>query len=260
MKNIAIVTGASSGIGKAFFLSLKSKESELDEIWVIARSEDKLNALRTETSLPVRVFPLDLSENRSISALERVLREETPSIKYLICASGFGRFRGVSADDVDVLQNMVDLNCRSIVGITRVAYPYIAKGGLVMPIASVAAFQPIPYLATYGASKAFVLSYGRALDKELRKEKDAKCLCVCPFWTKTAFFNRATASGGDSVVKKYAVMYEPERIVEQAWKDAKKKKRDVSVYGAKAKGQAFLVKLLPHRLVMRIWLRQQKLN
>ena len=260
MKNIAIVTGASSGIGKEFFLSLKNKKQELDEIWVIARSEDKLKALQTEISLPLRIFPLDLSQNESIDRLEAVLREESPAIKYLICASGFGRFQGVLQDNNAVLQNMVDLNCRSIVGITRAACPYITKGGLIMLIASVAAFQPIPYLATYGASKAFVLSYGRALNKELRKEKGAKCLCVCPFWTKTAFFDRATASGGKSVVKKYTAMYEPKQIVARAWKDTKKKNRDVSIYGTKAKGQAFLVKLLPHRLVMWVWMRQQKLN
>lgn len=260
MKNIAIVTGASSGIGKEFFLSLKNKEQELDEIWVIARSEDKLKALQTEISLPLRIFPLDLSENESIDRLEAVLREESPAIKYLICASGFGRFQGVLQDDNAVLQNMVNLNCRSIVGITHAACPYITKGGLIMLIASVAAFQPIPYLATYGASKAFVLSYGRALNKELRKEKGAKCLCVCPFWTKTAFFDRATASGGESVVKKYTAMYEPKQIVTRAWKDARKKNRDVSIYGTKAKGQAFLVKLLPHRLVMKVWMRQQKLH
>ena len=260
MKNIAIITGASSGIGKEFFLSIKDKTDELDEIWVIARSEDKLKALQTETSIPVRAYSLDLSKSEAIDLFTSLLRAENPAIKYLICASGFGRFQGVLSDDNAVLQNMVDLNCRSIVGITRAACPYITKGGLVMLIASVAAFQPIPYLATYGASKAFVLSYGRAFNKELQKEKGAKCLCVCPFWTKTAFFDRATASGGESVVKKYTAMYEPTQIVTRAWKDAKKKKRDVSIYGTKAKGQALLVKLLPHKIVMKVWMRQQKLN
>ena len=260
MKKIAVITGASSGIGKEFFLSIKDKTAELDEIWVIARSEDKLKALQAETSIPVRAYALDLSKSEAIDLFTDLLHAENPTIKYLICASGFGRFQGVASDDNSVLQNMVDLNCRSIVGITRAAYPYIAKGGLVMLIASVAAFQPIPYLATYGATKAFVLSYGRALNKELRKERGAKCLCVCPFWTKTAFFDRATAAGGDSVVKKYTAMYEPQQIVTQAWKDAGKKNRDVSIYGTKAKGQALLVKFLPHRVVMWVWLRQQKLN
>ncbi len=260
MKTIAIVTGASSGIGKEFFLSLNEKKDALDEIWVIARSEDKLNALREETPLPLRVFPLDLSEKSSSQVLENALKEANPSVRYLICASGFGRFQAIDKDDSEILQNMVDLNCRSIVGVTKAVSPYMAKGGVMLLIASVAAFQPIPYIATYAATKAFVLSYGRALNVELKKKYGARCLCVCPFWTKTAFFSRAIDTSENAVVKKYAVMYTPDQIVKQAWKDVKKKNRDVSIYGATARGQTLLVKLLPHKLVMKVWLNQQKLN
>ena len=256
MKNIAIVTGASSGIGKEFFHSLERKKEELDEIWVVARNEEKLKAL--SSSVPVRVFALDLSQKQATDELSRVFSEEQPSIRYLIAASGFGRFCALSEDDPAVLQNMVDLNCRSIVGLTAAAFPYMAKGGLIMLIASLAALQPVPYLTTYGATKAFVLSYGRALNKELQAEKGARCLCVCPFWTKTAFFDRAETE--KKVVKKYIALYEPQQIVQKAWKDAKRKKRDVSIYGGKAKFQALLVKILPHRLVMRVWMKQQKLN
>ena len=257
MKTIAIVTGASSGIGKQFFLSLNDRKEGLDEIWVIARSENKLEELRTLIDVPLRVFPLDLSSPEATNAIETALKEETPSIRYLICASGFGRFNAIEDDSAAVLENMVDLNCRSIVGVTRAAFPYMEKGGQVLLIASVAAFQPIPYIATYAATKAFVLSYGRALNKELRATRGARCLCVCPFWTKTAFFDRANAE--KTIVKKYAVMYEPTQIVNRAWKDLKKKNRDVSIFGAYARGQALLVKLLPHRTVMKVWMKQQKL-
>lgn len=257
MKNIAIVTGASSGIGKEFFLSLNDRKDGLDEIWVIARSANKLEELRTQTDVPLRVIPLDLSSATATKELEQVLEAKKPSIQYLICASGFGRFNAIEDDSAEVLENMVDLNCRSIVGTTRAAFPYMAKGGTMILIASVAALQPIPYIATYGATKAFVLSYGRALNKELRKARGARCLCVCPFWTKTAFFDRAYAE--KTIVKKYVVMYKPEQIVKRAWKDLKKKKRDVSIHGVTARSQALLVKLLPHRLVMWIWMKQQKL-
>ena len=257
MKKIAIVTGASSGIGKEFFLSLKDKQNELDEIWVVARNEEKLKELQAEISLPLRVFALDLSKAESTEVLKSAFEAEQPNIRYLICASGFGRFCAVEEDDPAVLQNMVDLNCRSIVGVTAVARPYLFKDSAVLLIASVAAFQPIPYLATYGATKAFVLSYGRAFNRELQKSVGARCLCVCPFWTKTAFFDRATTE--KAVVKKYVAMYEPKQIVTQAWKDLKKKNRDFSIYGAKAKGQVWLVKTLPHKLVMSVWQKQQKL-
>ena len=259
MKTIAIVTGASSGIGKEFFLSLKNQKP-VDEIWVVARGEEKLKALQAETEVPVRVFPLDLSSEQSSAGIKEALAQEEVQIEYLVCASGFGRFAAVEDDDPAILQNMVDLNCRSIVGVTTACYPYMKKGGAMLLVASVAAFQPIPYIATYAASKAFVLSYGRALNRELRKSKGAKVLCVCPFWTKTAFFDRAISQRETQVVKKYAVMYEPSQIVNRAWKDAKKKNKDVSICGAYAKGQAWLVKLLPHKTVINVWLNQQKLK
>jgi short-subunit dehydrogenase len=105
-----------------------------------------------------------------------------------------------------------------------------------------------------------VLSYGRALNKELQKKYGARVLCVCPFWTKTAFFDRAiTAEQTQTVVKKYAAMYTPDQIVKRAWKDARKKKRDFSICGFTAKSQVLAVKLLPHRLVMWVWMKQQKL-
>ena len=258
MKNIAIVTGASSGIGKEFFLSLNEQKEPLDEIWVIARSENKLRDLQTLAIVPVKVMPLDLSKSEAITEFENALSQEQVNIRYLICASGFGRFSAVEDDENEILQNMVDLNCRSIVGLTCAAIPYLSQGSLTILIASVAAFQPIPYIATYGASKAFVLSYSRAFNRELKK-KGARCLCVCPFWTKTAFFDRATAQNEKTIVKKYVAMYEPKQIVKRAWKDVKKKNRDVSICGFKAKGQTLLVKLLPHRLVMKVWMKQQKL-
>lgn len=258
MKKIAIVTGASSGIGKEFFLTLIEKEPTLEEVWVIARSEEKLNELIPLSVIPLRIFALDLSKTESADVIARALNEEKPDVRYLICASGFGRFSSVEEDDRAVLENMIDLNCRSILSLTKIVTPYLYEGSVAILIASVASFQPIPYIATYSASKAFVLSYGRAWNRELRKSRKARCLCVCPFWTKTAFFDRAKSE--NPVVKKYAVMYEPKQIVTRAFKDLKKKNRDVSIHGAYTRAQTLMVKLLPHKWVINIWLNQQKLK
>jgi len=254
---IAVVTGASSGIGKEFFLSLKDRPEVLDEIWVIARSQNRLEELQALTDVPVRIIPLDLSLSASYRAYEALLEEHRPEIRYLICASGFGRFDAVENDTTDNLTNMVDLNCNGVVGMTRPSIPYMGKNSLMLVIASVAAFQPIPYIATYGATKAFVLSYCRALNRELKK-RGCRCLAVCPFWTKTAFFDRAVSE--NHVVKTYAAMYEPTDIVRHAWKVAKNPRRDFCIYGTVAKAQTLLTKLLPHRLVMRVWIGQQKLK
>ncbi len=178
MKNIAIITGASSGIGKAFFLGLIARQPDLDEVWVVARSADKLHALESLSPIPLRVFALDLSIASSADVLEEALQAEQPNLRYLVCASGFGRFDAVEDDERKVLENMLDLNCRAVLSLTKIATPYLQQGSVVILIASVASFQPIPYIATYAASKSFVLSYGRAWNREIgksanRAERDA---------------------------------------------------------------------------------------
>ena len=132
------------------------------------------------------------------------------------------------------------------------------RGARIINIASVAAFQPIPYINVYAATKAFVLYFSRALNRELKK-RGITVTAVCPFWTKTEFFNRAVSAQSDAVVKKYTAMYRPEQIVTRAWRDAKRGK-DVSKFGFVARAQAGLCKLLPHSLIMTIWQKQQKLD
>ena len=94
--------------------------------------------------------------------------------------------------------------------------------------------------------------------RELKK-KGITVTAVCPFWTKTEFFNRSIDLEKDAVVKKYVAMYMPEQIVKRAWKDAKKGK-EVSMYGFTARAQTFLAKILPHSFVMNYWMNQQKLK
>ena len=139
----------------------------------------------------------------------------------------------------------------------QLTVPYMPQGGRIINIASVAADQPIPYINVYAATKAFVLRYSRALNREL-KSRGIGVTAVCPFWTKTEFFGRAIEEG-EPVVKKYIAMYEPDQIVMRAWRDAKRG-RDVSRYGFKARGQSLLTKIVPHSLVMDIWMGQQGLK
>ena len=153
---------------------------------------------------------------------------------------------------------MMDLNCGAVLAMCQHSIPYMEKGAKIINIASVAAMQPIPYINVYGATKAFVLSFSRALNRELKKD-GISVMAVCPFWTKTDFFERAVDEEKEKIVKKYIAMYTPQQIVNRAWQDLKKGK-DVSMYGFKARGQALLVKLLPHKIVMSVWMKQQELT
>ena len=257
MKNIAIITGASSGIGKRFAETVDMAGS-FDEIWVIARNPERLEALKETVPFPTRAIALDLSEKASYAAFEALLAEEKPNVRLLVNCSGFGKFSATLDTPLDVNLNMVDLNCEAIVALCQLSIPYMEKGAKIINIASVAAFQPIPYINIYGATKAFVLSYSRALNREM-KSRGINVTAVCPFWTKTEFFNRAIAAEKDPVVKKYVAMYEPDQIVKRAWRDMKKGK-DVSMYGFIARAQTLMTKLLPHKIIMSVWQNQQKLK
>lgn len=252
---IAIITGASSGMGRQFVLQL-SKAEKFDEIWVIARRKERLEALKSEVDAPIVPVPLDLTLPESYKVYENLLAEKKPQVSVLVNCSGFGKFGTYEQIPLSESLGMIDLNCKALVALTELTLPYMREGSKIVELDSLSAFQPVPYLNVYGATKAFVLSYSRALNKEVKK-RGIRVMAVCPGWVKTDFFDRATATSDDAVTY-FNILYEPEDIVRTAIKDLYKGKKDVSVHGLPVKAQILLVKLLPHSLVMKIWLKQQK--
>ena len=255
MKNIAIVTGASSGIGKKFATTLTNNVN-VDEIWVIARSLENLKKLSSEINIPIKPITLDLSDEKSYEKFKTILEDEKPNVKLLINASGYGKFEKSTKISLEDSLGMIKLNDIGLTAMCLITIPYMKKNSSIINIASVAAFQPVPYINIYSATKAYVLSFSRSLNAELKKD-GIHVMAVCPFWTKTKFFDRAVSK--NEVIKKYVVMYEPDDIVRTAWLDLKKKK-DISIYGFVARSQRVISKILPNKLITSIWLNQQKLK
>ena len=257
MKKIIVVTGASSGMGKEFVLQI-SRKVTVDEIWVIARSEEKLRALQSEVETKIVPIVLDLSDVKSIKKYSDKLAEEKPNIRILANCAGFGKFDHTENLDADTLTNMVELNCTAAVAMISYSLPYIGRKGRILNIASCAGFQPIPYINCYAASKAFLLNYSRALNQEL-KYKQIHVLAVTPFWTKTAFFDRAIDPSRKEVVISYAAMYDPAKVMKKAIRDLFSNK-DVPCYGLVNNVQRILVRILPKSIVMKVWMASQKLD
>lgn len=255
--DIAVITGASSGIGREFALTLKNHGS-FDEVWLIARREERLKELSEKLPFKNRILAWDLTAADAAEKYEELLNEIKPNIKLLINCSGFGKFDKTTNVPVGVNLNMVDLNCKAVLFTCQLSLKFMTRGAKIINIASVAAMQPIPYINVYGATKAFVLSFSRALNREVKKD-GISVTAVCPFWTKTEFFDRAVRTDEKTVVKKYVAMYNPKDIVKRAYRDAEKGK-DVSKYGFIARAQMLLTKMLPHSQIMSIWQRQQKLK
>lgn len=249
---IAVITGASSGMGREFVLRL-DRDEQFDELWLISRRKELLEELDKETNAKVRAIPLDLTKSESITAYTALLEEHKPEVAVLVNAGGFGRFGAFLDIPLDVQLEMIDLNSKALVAMTYSTIPYMKAGSRIYQLGSLSSFQPVPYINVYGASKAFVLSFTRALNTELKK-LGIRAMAVSPGWVKTAFFDRAVT---DDTITYYNRFYTPEQVVTRALQDMKKGK-DVSICGAMVRGQVLLTKLLPHSLVMKIWCKQQK--
>ena len=254
--NIAIVTGASSGMGREFVLQL-SRYVTVDEIWVIARREAALEALKAKISTPIRPIGLDLAESASFAALEKLLAEERPNIRLLVNAAGFGKFGAYHKVSLAEESGMIDLNCKAVVLMTRLCLPYMEAGSHILQLDSLSAFQPVPYITTYGATKAFVLSYSRAMNREL-KPRGIRMMAMNPGWVKTEFFNHAFQTNDGCEVQYFNRLYEAKDCVATGLKDLYRTKKDYSIHGLPIQLQVLGVKLLPHWLVMNIWQNQQK--
>ena len=251
---IAIVTGASSGMGREFVRQLHSYIHP-DEIWAIARRRSALEALSAETAIPVRPIVLDLGLEAAFQQFSALLAEEKPEVELLVNAAGFGNFGDLETIPMEDDLDMIDLNCKALVAMTRLCLPYMHRGSHILQLDSLSAFQPVPYITTYGATKAFVLSYTRACNAEL-KSRGIRMMAMNPAWVKTEFFNHAFQT--NNRVQYFNYIQEANDVVAQGLKDLYKTKKDMSIPGLGVKLQVLGVKLLPHKLVMKTWMNQQK--
>ncbi len=248
---IAVITGASSGMGREFVYAL-DKDEKFDELWVIARREHRLEELKVKCRATVRPIPLDLQDRESFKVYRRMLEEEKPEIAVLVNAAGFGLFGVFREMDMDEQLDIIDLNARALTAMCHMSIPYMAKGSRIYNLASNSSWQPVPYINVYGASKAYVLSFTRALGVEL-EALGISVMAICPGWIKTEFFDRAVH---DDTITYYDRFYEPEQVVELAIKDMKKSKT-VSILGFPVRAQVKLVKHVPTDFVMSTWCKQQ---
>ena len=268
-KNIIIVTGASSGMGKEFVKRIDQRFPKVDEIWLIARRKDVLQELADSCNHTCKVLAFDLCEKQAQDEIKDLLAEEQPQITLLVNSAGYGILGPFYKDteavkNADFLKNekmsvdagwmkeqtgMVSLNCEALTAMTYLCIPYMKKGSRIIQLASSAAFLPQPKFAVYAATKSYVLSFSRALNEELRS-RQIHVTAVCPGPVNTEFFDRAE-KGSDTLFIKKLVMAKPERVVKKALLDAKDKK-DVSVYSLPIQAFYLASKLLPHKLMLMV--------
>ncbi|MEJ1230140.1 MAG: SDR family oxidoreductase [Galbitalea sp.] len=192
-----VITGASSGLGAEFAAQLAARGANLI---LVARRADRLEALggdlEARHGVTVTPLPADLTAPGAASALaERVKKLGLP-VHSLINNAGFGTHNLFQDEDADRIAQEVTLNVSAVVDLTKAFYPELLQhgSGVLVNVASTAAFQPIPRMAIYGASKAFVLSFTEALWYEARPS-GLRVLALCPGATTTEFFDVAGPEG-----------------------------------------------------------------
>ena len=244
----AIVTGASSGMGRDFVRALDSRG--FDSIWAIARSRDALEALASECKTPVRVMALDLKTDAAFDELSAALAADKPDVRYLVCGAGYGRFGDYTKVGEAESRGMIDLNVTALVRTTFAALPYMSEGARIIEIASASAFLPLPYMNVYAATKAFVRHFSRGLRAELRG-RGIGVTALCPGWVDTHFMATADKTDTSSVTSFPGMKKSPD-VVAAALRAADRG-RAMCVPGAAIKASHLGSKLLPTSLCMKMW-------
>ena len=265
MKNIAVITGASSGMGKEFALQVAQKY-DYDEIWIVARRLDNLNSLaqeinKTKNFQIVKPVKLDLGSRDGVKLLEDLLKSENEKLEkvesgiqigLLINNAGFGTYGPFEETSIQAQMDMVELNCTSLTGICGIALPYLNKDSVIINTSSLAAFMPLGNFAVYAATKAYVLSFSTALAAEL-KDKGIKVHALCPGSVSTEFAN--VASNGARKEVKGGIP--PQKVVAQCLKRAFKGKM-TSLYRLKWKCLSFMSRFVSGKIVARFTYKYNK--
>lgn len=248
MKYIALVTGASSGMGREFVRQIAAGYPSLDEIWVLARRLPALQELKEELPLKqLKLLPLDLSKKEDLEELEEALKKERPLIRLLVNSAGCGRGGVIAEQSWKDACQMLDVNCRALTAVTMICLPYLRKGSRILQMDSGSAFLPQPGFAIYAASKSYVLSFDQALGAEL-KDKGITVTSICPGPVDTEFFH----TGGITLSPwKRMFLAKPEKVVRKALFDGEAR-RSLSIYGCSIKIVHILGKLLPHKLLVKL--------
>lgn len=245
----ALITGASKGIGKAIAQILAAKGYSL---LLVARSEDLLQKVKEEieakAKVEVRYLALDLSAPTSPQQVFDWCVQNNLSVSVLVNNAGYGLSGAFESYPLEQHLNMLQVNCLTLVQLTHLFLPQLKleTQGYVLNIASSAAYQAVPYLSLYAASKSFVLQFSRGLHFELRKS-NVSVTCISPGATDTDFVTRAKI--GDKGLKAAdKVNMTPEQVAKIAVDSLFQKKTEV-ITGALNKAVGFFTWLLPKKFI-----------
>lgn len=252
---VALITGASSGLGRKLAAEIVKTERGIDGFWLIARREEKLKETAKALPWPCHIVPLDLTAPDACDKLKEELAKEGVEVGILINCAGFAKIGNYERVGIDASNKMIDLNCKAAVDVTLTCLPFMRAGDRIINIASTAAFQPFQQLNIYASTKAFLYSYSRALRMELLP-RGIEVTVVCPYWMKdTNFIPTAEAEykeGERPAIRNFALAVNSDKVAARAMRDSRAGLA-VSTPGFVCSIHRIFAKLLPKSVLLYIW-------
>ena len=243
--SIAIITGASSGLGVCYIDAVTKLFPEIDELWLIARREERLkNVAKKYPDKHTVIIPLDMADMNSFKILEEKLKANNPQIKVLINDAGMSIGSPFENMELESMLKIIDLNCKGATAVTKVCLPYVIDGGTILEVSSTSAFVPNTNLIVYCASKSFVSALSLGLREEL-KDRCINVCAICPGFMLTEMTKPELTKGQSRLP-----VIDPKTAALKSLKAAKNG-RAVYTTGAFYKGYRLLAKLIPHTLLIK---------
>ncbi len=246
---IAIITGASTGLGLEFLKALPAFFPEIEEYWLIARRKEKLEAAAALTSRPCKILPLDLTAEDSYAALRDELDAASPEVCLLINNSGCGYWGNVGEGPLDDQLRMIELNLRGLTAVTHLTIPHMQRGSRIINISSIASFCPNARMTVYSATKSYVSAFSYGITEELRS-KGITATAVCPGPMDTEFIYLGAIKGNSETFDRLPYC-KPEKVAKGALKAARRGKMNYTPHPF-YKLYKILAKFLPVALVMKM--------
>lgn len=247
--DIGIITGASSGLGREFAKQIDT-QYQLDEVWLVARREERLKRLSEELNTPTKIFTLDLTKPESLEKLAQKLQQQEYHVRILVNNAGFGKKGNFSEIELAKQIDMVDLNVRALVHLTHIALPFMQSGDHILQIASSAGFIPMGRFAVYSGSKAFVINFSIGIGVEL-EDKGIHVTAVCPGPVDTEFQAVAYEEPG----RRNTSAPSARDVVTLALKDVRRG-RMMSVYGSRIKLIWFAARFFTRKFMAKMALKR----
>ena len=248
--SMAVITGASSGLGREYVMAAYRQHPEIDEFVLVARRRDRLEALKSGLSgKTVTILPVDLTDRAGRAQIAAFLKERRADVKLLVNNAGFGLMGEVRELDAERQADMVSLNCGALTALCSMTLPYMKKGSVILNVCSIAAFVPTPRMTVYCSTKAYVFSFSKALREETKKD-GINVLAVCPAPMDTEFLALAGIEGKSRTFD-LLPRVQPKEVAE---KSLEKAFAGRAVYTNRVLYKLYRVlgKLLPHNWLMKI--------